>query len=217
MARPPKAMITRKNAAKAALAEVDANGLDGFGLGRVATRLGVKAPSFYYHFHNKDELLAETARLLLIEGRIPAPREGLDWREEIVRIGCASRRAILRHPRAAPLLLRFFPRQILMGAYERWTEIFALNAVPVEWRIILLEGAEKMTFGSTLFAAAAKTEKTEEFPSGELGRYPFLSEARAANDMDDEEIFIASLRAFLNGLPLHQSPRESGNPKPNGI
>ena len=64
MARPPTAMITRKNAAKAALAEVDANGLDGFGLGRVATRLGVKAPSFYYHFHNKDELLAETARLL---------------------------------------------------------------------------------------------------------------------------------------------------------
>ena len=217
MARPPQAMITRENAARAALAEVDSNGLDGFGLGRVATRLGVKAPSFYHHFDNKDELLAETARLLLVEGRIPFPREGLDWREEIVRISCASRRAVLLHPKAAPLLLRFFPRQILLGAYERWTKIFALNGVPLEWRVILLEGAEKMTFGSALYAAAAQTEQIEAFPHADPGRFPFLEEARAANDMDEEAIFIASLRAFLDGLPLDQSPFEYARHKPNDV
>ena len=217
MARPAKAIITRERAAKAALAEIEAHGLHGFGLAHVATRLGVKAPSLYHHFKNKDELLAETARLLLVEGRLPEPIAGLDWREEVVRISCASRRAVLRHPKAAALLLRYFPRQVLMGAYERWAHVYALNDVPAEWRVIVLEGAEKLTFGSALFAAAAQTAGVEPFRVGDPTRFPYLAEAHNANILDDESVFVACLRAFLHGLPLDRSPSELADHKPNGI
>lgn len=217
MARPPKAIITRERAAQAALAEIEAHGLNGFGLAHVALRLGVKAPSLYHHFSSKDELLAETARLLLVEGRLPEPVAGLDWREEVVRISCASRRAVLRHPKAAALLLRYFPRQVLMGAYERWAHVYALNNVPAEWRVIVLEGAEKLTFGSALFAAAAQAVGAEQFPVGDPTRYPYLAEAHAANALDDEDIFVACLRAFLNGLPFERTPAESISIKPNDV
>lgn len=217
MARPPKAIITRRRAAEAALAEIEEHGLHGFGLAHVATRLGVKAPSLYHHFSNKDELLAEAARLLLVEGRLPEAVAGLDWREEVVRISCFSRRAVLRHPKAAALLLRFFPRQVLMGAYERWAHVYSLNDVPAEWRAIVLEGSEKLTFGSALFAAAAETEGIDPDPHGSSVQFPFLTEAQNSNPLDDEQVFIACMRAFLNGLPLDRPPEESGGHKPNGI
>jgi AcrR family transcriptional regulator len=217
MARPPKPIITRERAAQAALAEIDARGLHGFSLSHVADRLGVKAPSLYHHFGGKDELLAETARLLLLEGRLPKAVAGLDWREEIVRISFASWCAILKHPHAAGLLLRFFPRRVLTGAYERWAHIFALNGVPLEWRLVVLEGAEKLTFGSALFGAAAVVTETELFPLQDPGRYPFLSEAASAHRLDDEETFLTTLRAFLYGVPLDRTPAEIAFAKPNGI
>lgn len=217
MARPPKPIITRERAAQAALAEIDARGLNDFGLSHVAERLGVKAPSLYHHFHGKDELLAETARLLLLEGRLPKAVAGLDWREEIVRISCASWRAILRHPQAASLLLRYFPRRVLTGAYERWAEIFALNGVPPEWQLIVLEGAEKLTFGSALFEAAAIVTQTELFPLEDPERYPFLSRAALAHTLGGEDTFVTCLRTFLYGLPLDRAPQEIAFAKPNGV
>lgn len=217
MARPPKPIITRERAAQAVLAEIDSRGLHEFRLSHVAERLGVKAPSLYHHFGGKDELLAETARLLLLEGRLPKAVAGLDWREEIVRISCASWRAILKHPHAAGLLLRFFPRRVLTGAYERWTHIFALNGVPLEWRLVVLEGAEKLTFGSALFGAAAIVTQTDLFPLQEPDRYPFLSEAALAHRLGDEDTFVATLRTFLYGVPLDCSPEVIAKAKPNGV
>ena len=48
MGRPPRPIISRNLAAKAALAEIDKLGLEGFGLSDVAARLGVKTPSLYH-------------------------------------------------------------------------------------------------------------------------------------------------------------------------
>ena len=217
MARPSQPKITRRIAAKAALAEIDARGLEELSLGNVAARMGVKAPSLYHHFADKDDLLAETARQLLAEGKLPEAVEGLDWREELVRISCASRRSILKHPQAAGLLLRFFPRRLLMGAYARWAEVLALNGVPAEWRMVVLEGSEKLTFGSALFAAAMKIRRIEPFRLQDAERYPFLAEAHEANSLDDEQTFVAELRAFLHGVPLDRSPGDFVAAKPNGI
>ena len=217
MSRPSKSKIDRRSAAKAALAEIDARGLEEFRLGNVAVRMGVKAPSLYHHFAGKDDLLAEAARLLLLEGQLPEAVEGLDWREELVRISCASRRTILKHPHAAGLLLRFFPRRLLMGAYERWAEVLALNGVPAEWRMVVLEGSEKLTFGSALFASAMKIRRIELFNLQDAERYPFMAEAQEANSLEDEQTFVAELRAFLHGVPIDRSPGDFLAAKPNGI
>ena len=67
MSRPTKPLITRERAARAALGVIDVQGLDSLSLELVARRIGVKAPSLYYHFKDNTELLAEVARLLLVD------------------------------------------------------------------------------------------------------------------------------------------------------
>src|SRR5262245_49672424 len=105
-------MISRERAARAALGVIDAQGLDALSLALVARHLGVKAPSLYHHFRDKAELLKEAARLILLDVSAPDP-EGGNWQDAFVERSLATRRSILRHPHAAPLLLQFFPRRLL--------------------------------------------------------------------------------------------------------
>lgn len=204
MARPAKPIISRDRAAAAALAVIDTVGLSSFGLGQVAARLGVKAPSLYHHFHGRDELLSEVARLLLIEGELPPLQANYDWREAIVGISRASWRSVLRHPNAAPLLLQFFPRVLLIGAYEHWINLFAINNVPAEWHLTILEGTEKLTFGSALFAAASRSMGIPPLPAYDPKHHPYFTAAVRAHPFDEEETFVAALRLFLNGVPSEQ-------------
>ncbi|MBA2933798.1 helix-turn-helix transcriptional regulator [Sphingomonas sp. CGMCC 1.13654] len=202
MPRPTKPIISRQNASAAALDTIEQDGLANFGLGRVAQRLGVRAPSLYHHFESKDELLSEVSRLLLIEGTLPKIKEGLDWREEIVRISTASWRSVLRHPHAAPLLLQFFPRTLLMGAYEHWMHVLDVCGVPARWHITILEGSEKFTYGSALFAASARARGVPPYGEINAERYPYIFAAVEAHPFDEEETFVQALRAFLNGMPI---------------
>jgi AcrR family transcriptional regulator len=202
MARPQKPIISRERAAAAALSIIDDAGLSSFGLQQVAKELGVKAPSLYYHFKDKAEILSEVAQLLFVEGRLPPLKRGQDWREAIVQIAIASRRSILRHPNAAPLLLQFFPRHLLIDAYEHWLKIFDLNEVPVESHLLILEGAEKLTYGSALFSALSHSRGQSAFPEYEAEQHPYIAAATRSNPWDEESLFVETLRAFLRGVPI---------------
>ena len=59
MGRPSKPIISKELAARAALTVIDKLGVDGMSLQLVAKELGVKAPSLYYHFKNKQAIIFE--------------------------------------------------------------------------------------------------------------------------------------------------------------
>ena len=200
MARPPRPIITRERAARAALDVVDTHGLEGFSVQLVAERIGVKAPSLYHHFRNRDELLAEAARLLLLRSPVPALDPDVDWRDAVMKVSLASWRSILRHPRAAPLLLQFFPRHLLIDAYEHWVTLFALKGIPAEWHLRILEGTEKLCFGSALFAAAARSRALPPMPSYDPQAHPRLTAAIRASQQDEEGLFVQAMRGFLDGV-----------------
>jgi TetR/AcrR family transcriptional regulator, tetracycline repressor protein len=201
MPRPSSNIISRERAAKAALAAIDANGLSEISLNDVAARLGVRAPSLYYHFANKDELLAEVARLLLIEGQLP-PLVPSDWREAIVQISLASWRSIMRHPKAAPLLLQFFPKEILMDAYEHWSRFLSINGVPSNLHMTILEATEKLTFGHALYTAAARTGGHPSMPRYDAREHPHFTEAVRSHRADEEQTFEQGLRWLLAGIQV---------------
>ena len=67
LARPSKPLISRTNAAEAALEVIDEHGLEELSLSLVAKKLGVRPPSLYPHFKDKSELLQEVARLMLVK------------------------------------------------------------------------------------------------------------------------------------------------------
>lgn len=196
MGRPAKPLISRDRAARAALSVIDVHGLEALSLELVGQRMGVRAPSLYYHFKHKAELLSEIARLLLLDVQVPDAK-GMGWKEALLSLSIATRRSILQHPNAAPLLLQFFPRHLLLAAYDHW---IATCSLPADRHMVLIEGLEKITLGSALFEASCRSRGIAPMPQFDRGKLPHLAGAVRANGLDDEALFIATMTAFLDGL-----------------
>lgn len=201
--RPDKPLISRERAARAALDVIDVQGLGGLSLELVARQIGVKAPSLYYHFKDKSELLSEVALCILRDIKAPFVDPNR-WEDTLVGLCVATRRAILLHPNAAPLLLEFFPKRIFLKAYDYWT---SLCPYPANLQLMILEGCEKLTFGSALFAAASRTKGIPPIPEFDPAQYPHLNGAVRANLHDDEGLFVESLRTFLAGIAVRAGVR----------
>jgi len=198
LGRPKQPLISRENAVAAAIEVIDADGLDTFSLGSVAKRLGVKSPSLYYHFNDKAELLAQVARHMFVSIQFAWDGPG-PWDERTITLCVATRRAILEHPNTAPLLLQFFPRHLLLGAYEQ--TVISYPRRP-DLHMAILEGVEKFTFGSTLFEASARARGMAPMPAVDARRYPNLARSIAANPFDDEGNFVQALRIFFAGVKV---------------
>lgn len=196
MGRPEKPLISRERAARAALDVIDVQGLNALSLEQVARQIGVRAPSLYHHFKDKSELLSEVALCILqdIEAPFVDPER---WEDTLVGLCVAARRTILLHPNAAPLLLEFFPRRIFLQAYDFWT---SLCPYPPEFQMVILEGSEKLTFGSALFAAASRSRGISAMPEFSSSEFPHLAGAVRANAHDDEGLFVETLRTFIAGI-----------------
>ncbi len=196
MGRPNKALISRESAARAALDIIDAEGLKGVNLDLVARKLGVKAPSLYYHFKGKSALLAEVALCILRDVR-PKISRSMEWEEAIIRVAVASRRQILRHPNAAPLLLEHLPKRIFIERYDFWA---SLCPYPDEIKMTILEAMDKLMFGSALFAAAALSRGMPELPDFDHQMFPHIGAAAQSSHHDDEGLFVDCITVFLAGL-----------------
>jgi len=196
LGRPKSPLISRDAATRAALAVIDEGGLDQFSLGLVAKRMNVKAPSLYYHFKDKAELLAEVARFILLDTGYDPSAEG-SWEERTIELCVETRRAMLKHPQAAALILQFFPRHLLLDSYEH-----AVAGYPEtrSLHMAILEGIEKLTFGDTLFEAAARAKGVSAMPDIDPAKYPNLAKSIAANTLDDEQVFTEALRMFFAGV-----------------
>ena len=94
-----QANLDRQSVARAALRLLDRVGIDGLTVRRLAGELGVRAPALYWHFKNKEELLAEMATTVFAE----AIREGgllsqeINWSEWAVEFGKRLRQMLLRY------------------------------------------------------------------------------------------------------------------------
>lgn len=196
MPRPSKPLISRSNAAEAALDVIDEYGLEDLSLGLVAKKLGVRPPSLYHHFKDKSELLQEVARIMLV--RTPQVKAtGKSFEEQIIARCVATRQTLLRHPNAAPLILRYFPRHMLLAAYDRAA---SEEPYPTPIQMTVIDAVEKYTYGAALFEASAKARGIEPMPEVDGEKYPSLAKAIADNPFDDDQLFVESLRLFLIGV-----------------
>ena len=89
---------------RAALRLIDAEGLDGLTMRRLAGELGVATMSLYGHVPNKDDLLLGVVDLATGEMRLPDP-ETPPW-ERWKSITREFRRVALKHPNLVGLIVR---------------------------------------------------------------------------------------------------------------
>jgi AcrR family transcriptional regulator len=94
--------LTEERVLDGALALADRIGLEALTIRRLATELGVKPMTIYHYVPSKDAIVGGMVERVFAE--IDLPPENLPW-AQAVRVRClSSRRALNRHPWAAPLM-----------------------------------------------------------------------------------------------------------------
>jgi AcrR family transcriptional regulator len=96
-------LLTAEVIFRAALALIDADGLEALTMRRLATDLGVAPMSIYSHVPNKDDLLIGTVNLATAEMQLP-DADTPPW-EALRAVTREFRRVALRHPNLVPLIM----------------------------------------------------------------------------------------------------------------
>ncbi|MVU80720.1 TetR family transcriptional regulator [Nocardia sp. ET3-3] len=201
MPRPARPLLDRSLVIKAAIEIIDSEGLAACSMPRLARVLGVKAPSLYYHFDDRADIMAEVSRAIVAETVMPRKRDANDWIEWFVVQAVSFRRAVLRHPNAAPILLEHVPREVFNGRYEAAAAFLVEAGVPVEKHVLILDGIEHLTLGAGLVQAMKDpTARKRIFPNLNPATEPALAAAVGANPWDtSERLFAEAVRSFLRG------------------
>ncbi|WP_329570240.1 TetR/AcrR family transcriptional regulator [Kitasatospora sp. NBC_01266] len=203
MARPRTPLLSRERIVGAALALVDAEGLEALSTRRLATELSVSGPSLYNHFATKDELLDAVVDSVMGEVDLAMFAAGLDWRTALRDWARSYRAALAAHPHIVPVLAQ--------GPGRRPNALRLADAVygclvEAGWprgqatRI----GALMRYFitGSALGSFAAGFPEDAQLYAGD---YPHLGEAHRLAEHRravDEGAFETGLEALLDGLAL---------------
>ncbi|GAA4672616.1 TetR family transcriptional regulator [Gordonia humi] len=202
MARPSKPLISREAAVLASIEIIDTEGLEAFSLPKLAKHLGVRAPSLYHHFADKNEIFTEIARYIAgTTVATPRRRPGPDWPEFFVALCLNFRQSILRHRNAAPVLLQHMPRDLFVPTYEDTARFMLESGVPIELHVRILDGMETLAIGAVLMEAMrAPSTKSTIFPNVDAASQPILAEALASNELTQKKLFEETVRSFLHGV-----------------
>ena len=198
MPRPSKPLISRAAAVEASIEIIDSDGLDAFSLPKLATYLGVRAPSLYHHFADKNEILAEIARAIAV-GAFVKPRRppGADWPEYFVTLALTFRQSVLRHRNAVPVLVEHLPRDVVADSFEAAARHLSESGVPARLHVQILDGVETICIGTVLVEAMREPGKNSRVP--DAGAFPHLAHSVAANDLSTKELLAERIRSFLRG------------------
>jgi len=93
--------LSRERIITAAVAIVDAQGLEALSMRKLGASLGVEAMSLYNHVTNKDDVLDGVLDHVLRE--VPLPDPALAWDDQLWVLGRGFRDAGLAHPGVLPM------------------------------------------------------------------------------------------------------------------
>ncbi|MGZ0148700.1 TetR/AcrR family transcriptional regulator [Kribbella sp. WER1] len=106
--RPRSRAVTRELIVRTAVRMLDADGYQAFSLRQLADALGVTVSTVIHHVGQRTEVLVAVVDHLLREALLD-PRTGADaaddWRDGVRLVATSYREVLLRHPRAATLIL----------------------------------------------------------------------------------------------------------------
>ncbi|MBB6348958.1 TetR/AcrR family transcriptional regulator [Nonomuraea muscovyensis] len=104
----PRPQLSQELIVETGLAVLDAEGLDGLSMRRVAQELGTGPASLYAHVSGKEELLELIYDRVLGEIRLPAP-DPARWREQLRAYAEETHRVLARHADVARAALAGIP------------------------------------------------------------------------------------------------------------
>jgi TetR/AcrR family tetracycline transcriptional repressor len=222
--------LTQEQVVRGAVDLLARAGLEALTLRRLATELGVSAPTLYWHVRNKRQLLDLMAEALVTQaGRSTAPAHGQPWWDWLAEQARLQWRVLTSHRDAALVVAGNRPTETaLPGVEEIVASLVVVGFPPAEaLRTILSIGNYVIGCAVELQAEAAREPDPERDARlvaqvRETGDLPNLQAALAAMDALDPRagfehglgLLIAGIRArhaeLLQAAAAAATPVEAG-------
>lgn len=135
-----------------AVALLDADGLDGLTLRRLADRLGVRAPTLYWHIPNKAALVTAVAEAILGQEfrTVDPPADDEPWQDWLTGLAERLRRAMLAHPDGARVVSASHLSLRMAAIAETAMRVLVARDVPLHEARLLVLTVEHVTVGHVL-------------------------------------------------------------------
>lgn len=189
----------------AAVELLDAQGVDGLSMRRLADRLGSGVMSLYWHVDNKENVF-DLALDSVLEYRDQRQIGGMqDWRSEVVHMLEDWRASMLRHPWSASLLPRRALGSNMLGRLELLSRTLSVAGVADANLNVAIWSLWNYVMGATITRASFDLSDGERATAQQrleqlTERYPTIERARLLLDDDWDGTFRKGLDFVLDGL-----------------
>ncbi|MGI8332215.1 TetR/AcrR family transcriptional regulator C-terminal domain-containing protein [Actinomadura scrupuli] len=191
----------------AALAVLDAVGLDALTMRKIADQLGVRVGALYWHVHGKHEVLVALAGRILAETHLDQPATGTPagWRDHLRDTAFRLRAAMLRHRDAARLIAGYAPLSpITLREAETYLRLAAEDGLALDTAAF---GGDTLMGFVTGFVLQEQSSPPPADPaeSAEILReLPRLAQWNAQKPIDKSEAFRMGVETVIAGIDVHR-------------
>ncbi|OWO94510.1 TetR family transcriptional regulator [Rhizobium esperanzae] len=184
---------------------LDAEGVGGLKMRRLADRLGAGAMSLYWHVDNKEQVFDLALDSVLEYRGTPQSIEAGDWRGAIFHMLEDWRASMLRHPWSASLLPRRALGPNILGRLELLGRVLSRAGVEEADLNGAIWSLWNYVMGATITRANFNLSD-EDMLAGQQrlahlsAQYPTIERARLLLDNDWDGVFRKGLGLLLDGL-----------------
>jgi TetR/AcrR family tetracycline transcriptional repressor len=217
--------VTRDEIVAAALALLDEAGLDGLTLRRLADRLGIRAPTLYWHVRDKRELLDLVASAIMDQALAGwrEPRPGQAWWDWLAGRARVMRSALLAHRDSAMILAGNRPTGQALPGIERQLQALTGAGFSPPDAMLALQALNAYVIGEVLdtqgeaarrAAAPAPSQAAGPTPMG--AAFPLISAAMATLEPfgSSDQRFEHGLALIITGLRQRRDGADPDGPTP---
>ncbi|APO66174.1 TetR family transcriptional regulator protein [Rhizobium gallicum] len=197
--------LSRERIVATAVELLDALGVDGLTMRRLADCLGSGVMSLYWHVDNKEDVFDLALDSVLEYRGPPQIVQSQDWRGEVVHMLEDWRASMLRHPWSAFLLPRRALGPNILSRLELLSKTLSragvadadLNvAIWSLWNYLMGATMTRVSFDLSDDDRAAAQQRLEHLSE----RYPTIERSRLLLDDDWDGAFLKGLGFLLDGL-----------------
>jgi AcrR family transcriptional regulator len=194
--------LSRDRIVAAAVELLDAHGVEGLTMRRLADRLGAGAMSLYWYVDNKEDVFDLALDSVLEYRGRPQAGESRDWRGDAFHLLEDWRASMLRHPWSASLLPRRALGPSILGRLELLSKILSGAGVADSDLNIAIWSLWNYVMGATITRAGFDLSEDDRAAAQQRlsERYPTIERSRLLLDSDWGGAFRKGLGFLLDGL-----------------
>jgi len=201
--------LSRERIVAAAVELLDAQGVGGLTMRRLADRLGSGVMSLYWHVDNKEDVLDLALDSVLEYRGPPQIVESQDWRGEVVHVLDDWRASMLRHPWSASLLPRRALGPNILSRLELLSKTLSGAGVADADLNVAIWSLWNHVMGATITRASFDLSEDDRAAAQQRltrlsERYPTIERSRLLLDNDWDGAFKKGLDFLLDGLAPRQ-------------